>query len=67
MKLLKLQILVALLLGVSILSAAESTKIPSRVTMSREVLMDKIKGGWAGQVLGCTYGGPTEFKWRGES
>lgn len=27
--------------------------------------MDKIKGGWAGQVIGCTYGGPTEFKWNG--
>ncbi|MBQ8864426.1 MAG: ADP-ribosylglycohydrolase family protein [Rikenellaceae bacterium] len=66
MKLLKLQILVALLLGASALTARESTKIPSRVTMSREVLLDKIKGGWAGQVLGCTYGGPTEFKWRSE-
>ncbi len=26
--------------------------------------MDKIKGGWAGQVIGCTYGGPTEFRWQ---
>jgi len=24
--------------------------------------MDKIKGGWAGQTIGCTYGSPTEFK-----
>lgn len=24
-------------------------------------LKDKIRGGWAGQVIGCTYGGPTEF------
>ena len=24
--------------------------------------MDKIRGAWAGQVIGCTYGGPTEFK-----
>jgi hypothetical protein len=62
----KFTIFAALLFGVSTLSAAESTKIPSRVTMSREVLLDKIKGGWAGQVLGCTYGGPTEFKWRSE-
>jgi hypothetical protein len=22
-------------------------------------------GGWAGQVIGCTYGGPTEFQWNG--
>lgn len=27
--------------------------------------MDKIKGGWAGQVIGCTYGGPTEFRYNG--
>jgi hypothetical protein len=35
------------------------------VTISIEVLKDKIKGGWAGQTIGCTYGGPTEFKYRG--
>ena len=35
------------------------------VTLSREVLLDKIKGGWAGQTFGCTYGGPTEFKYNG--
>ena len=33
--------------------------------MSRDVLLDKIKGGWAGQTIGCTYGGPTEFRYRG--
>jgi hypothetical protein len=25
-----------------------------------DVLQDKIKGGWAGQTISCTYGGPTE-------
>lgn len=33
--------------------------------ISKTELQDKIKGGWAGQVIGCTYGGPTEFKWNG--
>ncbi len=28
------------------------------VEISKEVLLDKIKGGWAGQTIGCTYGGP---------
>lgn len=37
----------------------------SEITMSKETLMDKIKGGWAGQTIGCTYGGPTEFEFRG--
>lgn len=35
------------------------------VTLSKETLLDKIKGGWAGQTIGCTYGGPTEFHFRG--
>ena len=35
------------------------------VNLSKEMLKDKIKGGWAGQVIGCTYGGPTEFKYNG--
>jgi hypothetical protein len=29
--------------------------------ISEQELANKIKGGWAGQVIGCTYGGPTEF------
>lgn len=39
--------------------------IPETITFSKEVLLDKIKGGWAGQTIGCTYGGPTEFKFNG--
>lgn len=35
------------------------------ITLSKEVLLDKIKGGWAGQTIGCAYGGPTEFCYRG--
>lgn len=42
-----------------------NSNIPSRITITREKLMDKIKGGWAGQTIGCTYGGPTEFKYAG--
>lgn len=33
--------------------------------ISKADLQDKVKGGWAGQVIGCTYGGPTEFQWNG--
>lgn len=40
-------------------------KLPENVTMSVEKLKDKIKGGWAGQTIGVTYGGPTEFKYNG--
>ncbi len=41
------------------------TKIPPELTMSKDILLDKIKGGWAGQTIGCTYGGPTEFRYNG--
>lgn len=45
--------------------AKKSDKTASRIKLSKEVLLDKIKGGWAGQVIGCTYGGPTEFRYNG--
>ena len=31
-----------------------------------EVLKDKIAGGWAGKMIGVTYGAPTEFRAQGE-
>lgn len=34
-------------------------------TLSREQLLDKIRGGWAGQMIGVAYGAPTEFRARG--
>ena len=45
--------------------ALTQTVIPAAFTLSKEKLLDKIKGGWAGQTIGCTYGGPTEFKYNG--
>jgi hypothetical protein len=35
------------------------------VTLSTATLKDKIKGGWAGQTIGVTYGGPYEFRFNG--
>ncbi len=34
-------------------------------TISPEVLRDKIAGGWAGKMIGVTYGAPTEFHAQG--
>jgi hypothetical protein len=34
-------------------------------SISSEVLKDKIAGGWAGKTIAVTYGGPTEFRFRG--
>ncbi|GGF62377.1 ADP-ribosylglycohydrolase family protein [Alteromonas lipolytica] len=33
------------------------------VTLSKDALKDKIKGAWAAQVIGVTYGFPVEFKY----
>ena len=33
--------------------------------ISKAELMDKIKGAWATQVIGVTFGGPTEFRFQG--
>ena len=56
-------LILSCLLGISSCNAKETSA--KTHTLTKSVLMDKIKGGWAGQVIGCTYGGPTEFKWNG--
>ena len=43
----------------------KSQRYPSTFSLTEDQLMDKVKGGWAGQVIGCTYGGPTEFRFKG--
>ena len=48
------------------LTACTTSERINQVSMSKTTLLDKIKGGWAGQVIGCTYGGPTEIKWNGQ-
>ena len=36
-------------------------------TIGIEQLRDKIAGGWAGKMIGVSYGAPTEFRARGET
>jgi hypothetical protein len=36
-------------------------------TISPAVLKDKIAGGWAGKMIGVTYGAPTEFRAQGKT
>lgn len=56
--------------AIFILSCRESDQKTSGLltesfTLTQLELFNKIKGGWAGQVIGCTFGGPTEFRFRG--
>lgn len=38
---------------------------PNEKVLTKDVLLDKVKGGWAGKTIGCTYGGPVEFLYNG--
>lgn len=38
---------------------------PKTISFSKQQLHDKIKGGWAGQTIGVTFGGPYEFQFNG--
>ena len=53
------------ILAVSVFFLSAGCIQKQTITLSKETLMDKIKGGWAGQTFGCTFGGPTEFKYNG--
>ena len=46
-------------------AAALAEEAPAR-RMSRAVLEDKVRGGWAGQMIGVSYGAPTEFHSNGK-
>ena len=39
---------------------------PETYTLSADLVKDKIKGGWAGQTIGCTFGGPVEGRFPGQ-
>ncbi|MDA1092029.1 MAG: ADP-ribosylglycohydrolase family protein [Acidobacteria bacterium] len=60
--------LVAALLGAPACAPPESAPPPAdnRVTLSTETLRDKIKGAWAAQTIGVTYGYPVEFRFNSE-
>ena len=53
--------LLALCAGLVVCSCSSS----GTFRIEKETMMDKIMGAWAGQAIGCTYGGPTEFRYQG--
>lgn len=48
-----------------LISLCAAAKEPATLTITEQSLMDKIKGGWAGQTIGVVFGAPTEFKFTG--
>src|SRR5512140_1060374 len=45
--------------------AALAAQAADKRTLPKEALLDKVRGGWAGQMFGVVYGAPTEFRARG--
>nr|WP_320059590.1 ADP-ribosylglycohydrolase family protein [uncultured Bacteroides sp.] len=58
-------LVVLLCAGCNSLATATTTSVQDRVSITKEQLLDKIKGGWAAKTIGCTYGGPVEFQYNG--
>lgn len=56
--------LLPLLLLVLIQASPVSRKTPE-LSITKKELQNKIMGGWAGQTIGVTFGGPTEFRFNG--
>jgi ADP-ribosylglycohydrolase len=58
-------VIAAIALGVPSSVRTQAARPGRSVRLATEVLRDKITGGWAGQTIGVTFGGPTEFRYRG--
>ncbi|MBO4557480.1 MAG: ADP-ribosylglycohydrolase family protein [Bacteroidales bacterium] len=61
----KNRLILPLVLLLTACTSAPKVPYGQSVKMDDATLMDKIRGGWYGQTIGCTYGGPTEFKYKG--
>jgi len=48
-----------------IMAIIDANAQPATITMTKAKLKDKIMGGWAGQTIGVTFGGPYEFRFQG--
>ena len=53
------------LLSILLLLSVYATEAQQPVSISTNELRNKIKGGWAGQTIGVTFGGPFEFRFKG--
>ncbi|MFT3701121.1 MAG: ADP-ribosylglycohydrolase family protein [Agriterribacter sp.] len=58
----KMILLIGLLITCTLHLAAQTG---ASIAMSKQKLRDKIMGGWAGQTIGVTFGGPYEFQYNG--
>jgi hypothetical protein len=62
----RIVLLAALTFGTAAPGGIAADGAPKVQAMSRQTLEDKIRGGWAGQMIGVSYGAPTEFRAQGK-
>lgn len=53
------------LFGVGLVTTTALVQGGASRTIAKAALEDKIRGGWAGKMIGVSYGAPTEFKANG--
>lgn len=56
----------SLLSAILLVTGMAAAAAGQTVTISREALLDKIRGGWVGKAYGVSFGGPTEFRYQGK-
>ncbi|MFN3648247.1 MAG: ADP-ribosylglycohydrolase family protein [Armatimonadota bacterium] len=54
-------------LAIGVVSAAEAGRSTGPHRISRAELEDRVRGGWAGQMIGVSFGAPTEFHYLGRT
>ncbi|MFZ1311715.1 MAG: ADP-ribosylglycohydrolase family protein, partial [Chitinophagaceae bacterium] len=52
---------IVVFIGMTCITIAQSPN--KMLAISMQTLKDKIAGGWAGKMIGVTYGAPTEFNY----
>jgi hypothetical protein len=55
---------ISLIISVSLWLFTDAQPLTT-ISLNKQQLKDKIKGGWAGQTIGVTFGGPYEFRFQG--
>ncbi|HWQ34635.1 MAG TPA: ADP-ribosylglycohydrolase family protein [Blastocatellia bacterium] len=59
----RLMVVLMIIVLAGLAATAQRNKQPRR--LSRQQLEDRIRGGWAGRMIGVSFGAPTEFKSNG--
>jgi hypothetical protein len=58
----KISLLFIIFIGMTGVTEAQAKN--KVLTISKQMLRDKIAGGWAGKMIGVTYGAPHEFRFQ---